>query len=298
MTEMGSITPATKRLPLIAALLSLMGGPIGQVYAGRFRRALLWWIFELLLSFGAAVGLAQTGVSQGLFIAIVGILVACLFGRIIDAFFVARSQTQSSLYRYQRWYVYLGLIVGLPFLNYLHANLIRTFVVEAFRVPGRAMAPTIMHEDRIVVSKLFFRPDRLKHSDLATFYSNGPKSPLYVMRVIGLPGDSIEIRDRQLIRNGQPVDESRYVKHEGVPLNLLFENFGPMEVPTAMCFFLGDNRFFAADSRTIGPIPMADVVGIPNNLFWSRDYSFSTNRGPIKATAGKFRWDRFGMSLR
>ena len=44
-----------------------------------------------------------------------------------------------------------------------------------------------MHEDRIVVSKLFFRPDRLKHSDLATFYSNGPKSPLYVMRVIGLP---------------------------------------------------------------------------------------------------------------
>ncbi|MCF7960008.1 MAG: hypothetical protein K9M08_04635 [Pirellula sp.] len=73
MTEMGGITPATKRLPLIAALLSLMGGPIGQVYAGRFRRASLWWIFELLLSFGAAVGLAQTGVSQGLFIAIVGI---------------------------------------------------------------------------------------------------------------------------------------------------------------------------------------------------------------------------------
>ena len=65
-----------------------------------------------------------------------------------------------------------------------------------------------------------------------------------------------------------------------------------------MCFFLGDNRFIAADSRTIGPIPMADVVGIPNNLFWSRDYSFSTNRGPLKATAGNIRWDRFGMALR
>lgn len=120
---------------------------------------------------------------------------------------------------------------------------IRTYVAEAMRVPTDSMVPTIEVNDRLVVDKMLWN-STLKHGDLVVFHPPVAEAAhkRYVKRLIGLPGDVIEIKDSTLYRNHEAVDEP-YLREK------MTYTFGPVTVPADHYFFLGDNRNVSYDGH-------------------------------------------------
>jgi signal peptidase I len=144
------------------------------------------------------------------------------------------------------------------------ALVINLFIAQATRVHGQSMEPTLHSDQRLVVEKLSYNnwlhlrsPQR---GDVVVLRING-MDELLIKRVIGLPGDQVEIRHGQVFINHQMLDEPYVVfPAEG--------DYGPVDVPPLHLFVLGDNRNFSNDSRTFGPIPMKNVVGRAWFSYW------------------------------
>lgn len=120
--------------------------------------------------------------------------------------------------------------------------LIRSYVAEAMSVPTNSMVPTIQVDDRLIVDKMLWATT-LKHGDIVVFHPPVEgETKMYVKRLIGLPGDTIEIKNGSLYRNGVQVDEPY--------LNAKMDYaFGPVTVPADHYFFLGDNRNVSYDAH-------------------------------------------------
>ncbi|AIQ52204.1 signal peptidase I [Paenibacillus sp. FSL R7-0331] len=120
---------------------------------------------------------------------------------------------------------------------------IRSYVAEAMRVPTDSMVPTIDVNDRLFVEKMLWMT-KLKHGDIVVFHPPvpGEEQKRYVKRLIGLPGDTVEIKDGALYRNGEQIAEPYLQK----PMDY---TFGPVTVPEEHYFFLGDNRNVSYDAH-------------------------------------------------
>lgn len=295
--EMARIVP---RRPWLAALLSLLlGGPVGQIYAGCFRRAIvLWCVTALLLPTFAFVTLSRP-LGRHVTLLLVLLMVGVPFYLAIDALLLARHHRNTPLKQYQRWWVYLLAFFVFFATNQAVARLAKSFIAEAFNVPGRSMSPTIQHEDRILVDKLWSDAGQLQRNDVVVFYSDGPGSTLYVMRVIGLPDDEIEIRNERVFVNGVEWDDDHAVFDGPLPehIGIDMANHGPVIVPYDCCFLLGDNRRSSRDSRFLGPIPLSDIYGKARFIYWSRDYTFPDPYDSSSGVPGQIRWDRMGQRL-
>jgi len=120
---------------------------------------------------------------------------------------------------------------------------VRTYVAEAMRVPTDSMIPTIQINDRLIVEKMLWLTP-LAHGDIVIFTPPvaGDEHKKYVKRLIGLPGDTVEIKGGELYRNGSRVEEP-YLEEK---MNYAF---GPVTVPEEQYFFLGDNRNSSYDAH-------------------------------------------------
>ncbi len=141
---------------------------------------------------------------------------------------------------------------------------INLFVAQATRVHGQSMEPTLHSEQRLVVEKISYSnwlhlrsPQR---GDVVVLRING-MDELLIKRVVGLPGDQVEIRDGRVFVNHQLLDEPYVV----FPAD---GDYGPVDIPPLHLFVLGDNRNFSNDSRTFGPIPMRNVIGRAWFSYW------------------------------
>ena len=150
----------------------------------------------------------------------------------------------------------------------LIALLINLFLAQATRVYGQSMEPNLHTDQRLIVEKLSY--NRYFRQFLGF---NGPERgdvvvirletqhELLIKRVIGLPGDVIEIHDSQVFVNNQPLTEP-YLSTTTTGF------YGPTTVPPLHIFVLGDNRNFSNDSRNFGTIPLKDVVGRAWFSYW------------------------------
>ncbi|MCR8644493.1 signal peptidase I [Paenibacillus sp. N1-5-1-14] len=120
---------------------------------------------------------------------------------------------------------------------------IRTYVAEAMHIPTGSMIPTLQINDRVVVEKFPWETE-IKHGDMVVFHPpvKGEEDNRYVKRLIGLPGDKILIKDGELYRNDEKLDEP-YLNER------MTYNFGPIMVPEDSYFFLGDNRNMSLDGH-------------------------------------------------
>jgi signal peptidase I len=184
----------------------------------------------------------------------------------------------------------------------LIALFIRTFVVQAFKIPSGSMKQTLQIGDHILVNKFIFgvkvpywnktiisfkSPQR---DDIIVFkYPVDPKKD-FIKRVVGVSGDVIESRDKQLFVNHQPVNHDFSVYSDPRILsgsNKPRDNFGPITVPDNALFVMGDNRDESFDSRFWGFVDLKAVSGKAFVIYWSWD---SQNFG--------VRWNRLGQLLR
>ena len=114
------------------------------------------------------------------------------------------------------------------------------------------------------------------------------------MRVVGLPGDEIEIRSEQVFVNGTKWDDE-HANFSGKVLLPEMANYGHFSVPLDAFFVLGDNRRNANDSRFNGPIPLSDLIGRANIIYWSRERKNIVPGYSMRYEPGPIAWDRIGI---
>jgi signal peptidase I len=179
------------------------------------------------------------------------------------------------------------------------AFFIRTFVIQAYKIPSGSMKPTLQIGDHILVSKFnygikiplirstlipFGKP---KRGDIVVFIYPEDRSKDFIKRLIGLPGDIIEIRDKKIFLNGSPYKDGVYSDNMIIPGSVQpRDNIGPITVPENSLFVLGDNRDESYDSRFWGVVNQRDVLGKALIIYWSWNHQ---DRG--------VRWNRIGSIL-
>ena len=149
------------------------------------------------------------------------------------------------------------------------ALLVKTFLVQAFRIPSESMDPTLIKGDRVLVNKLSYRLHDVNRGDVVVFerpdsLPGGPDDPKdLIKRVIGLPGDTVYARDGTVFVNDKPLDEP-YLPDGTTTVNM----DQPITVPDGEVWVMGDNRGNSQDSRVFGTIPESSIVGRAFLLMW------------------------------
>ena len=210
------------------------------------------------------------------------------------------------------------------------ALFVTTYVVHPMSVPTPSMEPTILVGDRILVDKFTVRNGfhtglpllpalEIERQDIIVCKSPIQPDILLVKRVIGLPGETLEIRDKIVHIEGEPLEES-YTNHsddriylEGGPNPLIpmnRDNYGPITIPENSYFVMGDNRDDSLDSRYWRFLPRHHIVGRPLFIFWSYedapDAHLKSSPGELLQLYGerilffltRTRWSRMGQLVR
>jgi signal peptidase I len=182
------------------------------------------------------------------------------------------------------------------------ALFIRTFIVQAFKIPSGSMKPTLLIGDHILVNKFIYGVKipfwdktivpikRPRRGDIVVF--KFPKDPAkdYIKRVIGSAGDVVEVRDKQVYVNHKRLNKSYgvHIDPSIIPGGLQpRDNFGPITVPPNSLFVMGDNRDHSYDSRFWGFVNLQAIKGRAFIIYWSWD----------KENFG-VRWSRLGHLLK
>jgi signal peptidase I len=145
------------------------------------------------------------------------------------------------------------------------AGIIRYFLFTPIIVDGSSMYPTLKDDNRMIVNKLSYVFGEPKRFDIIVFHA--PEKKDYIKRVIGLPGETVEYRNDTLYINGKKYDEPYLDELKKETEGLLTESF-IVTVPKDHIFVLGDNRRFSRDSRHIGAIPLKEILGKTNFVYW------------------------------
>lgn len=163
-------------------------------------------------------------------------------------------------------------------IAFIIALFIRTFVVQAYKIPSGSMIPTLLIGDHILVNKFIYGfkipyirktiipVSQPKRGDVIVFIFPLDKSKDFIKRVIGLPGDKIEIVGHNVYINGRLYkDRHAYYDENGMQV----QRFGPIKVPKWGLFVMGDNRNHSYDSRFWGFVPLSYVKGKAFFIYWS-----------------------------
>ncbi len=168
----------------------------------------------------------------------------------------------------------------------LLALFIRTFIVQAFKIPSGSMLPTLKIGDHLLVNKFSYGvkipftgtllvpwndPER---GDVVVFRFPKDRSVDYIKRVVGVPGDIVTIKDKHVMINGKAVADPHAHFTSGTLLDGKSsprDNFGPVTVPKNSIFVMGDNRDNSYDGRFWGFVDQRDILGKAFILYWSWD---------------------------
>jgi signal peptidase I len=172
----------------------------------------------------------------------------------------------------------------------LLALVIRTFVVQAFKIPSGSMLPTLQIGDHLLVNKFLYWFTDTQRGDIIVFKFPQDEGRDFIKRVIALPGDKVEVRGKQVYVNDKPVQES-YAVHLDPSIqenpHSPRDNFSPVKVPAGQLFMMGDNRDYSMDSRFWGFLDIKKIKGKAFIIYWSWD------RERFRP-----RWERIGKVIR
>ncbi len=188
------------------------------------------------------------------------------------------------------------------------ALFIRTFVVQAFKIPTGSMEPNLLVGDHLLVNKFVFAPTatgleravlpvrEVVRGDVVVFkYPEDPERD-FIKRIIGLPGETIEVKGTQVLVNGSAIEQPFahfLLPHDpAAPLNEgdPREHYGPVTVPAGHYFAMGDNRDNSQDSRYWGFLPAHYVKGRALMIYWS--FETDETGAPGGGLFGGTRWSR------
>ncbi|MFO7941830.1 MAG: signal peptidase I [Bacillota bacterium] len=138
---------------------------------------------------------------------------------------------------------------------------IQTWVVETFVVEGDSMLDSLHDGDRVLVNKFIYNFSEPRRGEVVIFAHPGENSRDLIKRVVGTPGEIVEIRSGEVLVNGEPIEEDYPNRPDS-------SDFPPTKVPPRTIFVLGDNRGNSDDSRSFGFVPYSEIRGRTWLIFW------------------------------
>lgn len=192
------------------------------------------------------------------------------------------------------------------FIALIIAIIVRSFFIQAFKIPSSSMEPTLLIGDHLLVNRMSYVA-KVPFTDIVLFHMGNPERgdvvvfryPLerdkdFIKRVVATEGETVEIRDKAIFINGKRIQDpwGRYLD-KNILSGFLSpkDNMAPVRVPKNSIFVMGDNRDRSADSRFWGFVHRDDLVGRALILYFSWDRNART---PIEY----IRWGRFGKLIR
>jgi len=165
----------------------------------------------------------------------------------------------------------LGVYVIAAVLSLAFSFFVSMVGFKSYSIPTNSMAPTLIQGDYVFVDKIGYRFKEPEREDLIVFRAKNETYHI-VKRLIGMPGEEIEIREGKVYINNAVINEMLVVKGtamdgDTVPL----ENYGPVKIPGKSFFVLGDNSKYTLDSRHFGFVNRTEVIGRVDTIYWSMD---------------------------
>ena len=294
----------TKRHIWVAIMFSLIMPGLGQVYCGKLGRGLVLTFLNILplpIIIGLLLASNTMPMVQIVVLIAAGGIVQLI--ALIDSVRLARrTKRDYELKDYNRWYVYVLLVLIITGGSLGSALYLRDQGLEAFIVPVGSMYPTVFPGDRLLANKTAYNNADPVKGDIIVFRNPHNRKENYIKRVVALAGDTVEVRDGGLYVNGEKLKRDRLSESPLATLKpkmqgeVFYEfngqakykiimvgakssatDFKQITVPKYHCFVLGDNRNNSQDSRSFGPIPLATIIGRADYLYFPAE-----------------RWSRFG----
>lgn len=311
-----------QRKPWVAFILTQICPGLGQLYNGDLR----WAVYSFALSFFLALAsilFLFDSLGKLLFAVTIGLALDLWLS--IQAYLYAKRVKQVQLHWYQRWWAYILFVIAVYGVPDFYGLLVPSRI-RSFQIPSESMVPNLLVGDRLVADGWSYWRTPPKRGDVIVFDFPRDPSIKYVKRLIGLPGDVIEMKSGELFINDKPVPRRRAVggpilgsSHNAIeyietldgvehsmyrafPENV--ENFGPVKVPPDQYFMMGDNRDHSSDSRVWGFVTRDQLIGRMAYIYFSWDSeSFELERANnpadlLAAIRAGIRMDRFGRQVR
>ncbi|MBN2590969.1 MAG: signal peptidase I [Sedimentisphaerales bacterium] len=295
-----------KRRIWVALMLSLIMPGLGQVYCGKLSRG-FFLTFLNILPLPLILGLFL--LSDSLMLAPITVILI-LFGfaiqvfSIIDSSLLAkRAGADYELKEYNRWYVYLLLVLIVSGCTIGSGLYLRDQCLEAFSVPTASCYPSILPGDKILASKNAYKNTDPQRGDLIVFINPENRHVKFIKRVVAIAGDTVEMKNNELYINGQKLkveklpdsifdkirlddstkgefyqetnDKTQYkILLSDSPEKFTQQDFEKTTIPKYHCFVLGDNRNNSYDSRNFGCVPLATIIARADFVYWpAKDFS-------------------------
>ncbi len=276
-------TESSPRRWWVAGVLGYLVPGLGQVYNGQAAKGLLFsflfttWggvVFAVLIrvlklpptaaSMPILSALFLPGLVGQLAIAVEAMAGAAKTGRV----FTPR--------RYNRVWLYAAVLIVCTAVQASLSSVVREHILKPYRIPTGSMAPTLAPGDHILSNQLFFSDHNPAAGDVVIFKSPQDVKTDFIKRIVGIPGDTVEMRNGLVTVNGRPPAGPRSggsAADTGA--------FGPVRVPSDSYFVMGDNRAHSKDSRQFGPVPRHLIRGKPVFVYFSSNGPFGWRPGRI-----------------
>jgi signal peptidase I len=147
------------------------------------------------------------------------------------------------------------------------AIVIIIFFYQPVKVEGTSMTPLISDQERIFINKFVYRFEPIERGDVVVFWYPLDRTKSFIKRVVGLPGDTVEIRGGHVYVNGELLQEP-YIPPGAADTGSL----SPRRIPGGQYFVMGDNRISSNDSRVFGPVTRAVIYGKAVFAYWPVDH--------------------------
>jgi len=295
---MDDITIKKSRRWWLAGLLSFFVPGLGQVYNGQETKGLFFyfllsmWEGLFLSLFFYLLKLPITPMNIGIIclLAFVSIIpwLLIIFESIRTAKRISGAYT---LKRYNKWYIYLLLILIVQFVDYSTETMIKENIfIKAYKIPAGSMKPTLMIGDHLLCDLTYYQTNNPARGDIIIFKYPQDENKDFVKRIIGIPGDTIQIKNDDLYVNNKKlahkyiekykdnrIEADRYqetlgnINYQILDVFQKHEYFGPIVVPEDEYFVMGDNRDNSRDSRYWGTVKRRKIHGKAIFIYFSWD---------------------------
>ena len=304
--EEEQVQTENKRWPWVAVTLSVIMTGLGHIYCGRIVKGLVLAFISCIIIpflFGALSVSHSTTRIAVIIVTLLASSVIWLYAIIDSAYVAERIKENYTPKDYNRWYVYVILILmGTGGSTQIAFN-VRTFYLQAFRVPVASNYPTMIPNDRFLANKIAYKNSDPQKGDLIVFTNPQDRRQNYIKRVVAVAGETVEIRNGEVYVNDQKLNQQKLpqstlddirIQVNQAPLEgdvyeetngsvkykiFLADNktpgdFAKITVPEHHCFVLGDNRNLSYDSRNFGPVLLATIKARADYLYFpAKDWS-------------------------